>query len=186
MSWLGVTIYRLRPSGYLQSGQGTFDHRDRWIAAHGPIPPGHHIHHKNRRKWDNRIENLECLSAEQHRREHEFELLQLAAINRERTPKPVLEHACRVCGVIFRRAGVRSLYCSKHCSSVFHNGILGTQRATLRAAARVGRTCPICSKSFDATRQDQRHCSRRCTHTAAMRRHNLKLGHKPYPSKYRG
>lgn len=40
-------------SGYMK------EHRAVWIDNHGPIPPGGVIHHKNRVKDDNRIENLE-------------------------------------------------------------------------------------------------------------------------------
>lgn len=37
-------------------------HRVVWIAAYGPIPQGLQINHINRRRWDNRIENLELVT----------------------------------------------------------------------------------------------------------------------------
>jgi hypothetical protein len=52
-----------------------FEHRMVWEAAHGPIPQGHHIHHINGDKLDNRLCNLECLTpAEHNRRHHGFEM----------------------------------------------------------------------------------------------------------------
>jgi hypothetical protein len=36
-----------------------FAHRLIWLAAHGPIPAGLEVNHRNRRRWDNRLANLE-------------------------------------------------------------------------------------------------------------------------------
>jgi hypothetical protein len=41
-------------------------HRLVWIEAHGEIPEGYVIHHKNGKKYDNRLENLECVSRKEH------------------------------------------------------------------------------------------------------------------------
>lgn len=41
-----------------------------WIEAHGQIPKGAHIHHVNRDKTDDRIENLELLTPTEHNAEH--------------------------------------------------------------------------------------------------------------------
>jgi hypothetical protein len=41
-----------------------------WIKAHGPIPDGAHVHHINRDKTDDRIENLELLTPQEHNAEH--------------------------------------------------------------------------------------------------------------------
>src|SRR5712664_1987933 len=45
-------------------------HRIVWRRERGSIPPGHHIHHRNGIKTDNRIENLECLSESEHHKLH--------------------------------------------------------------------------------------------------------------------
>ena len=46
------------------------EHRLVWENARGPIPPLHDVHHWNRIKDDNRIENLELLSKSAHHRLH--------------------------------------------------------------------------------------------------------------------
>ena len=60
--------------GYIAVRTGTrqyaLEHRLVWIAAHGPIPDGYIIHHKNRDRTDNRLENLEMLPQGLHRRGH--------------------------------------------------------------------------------------------------------------------
>jgi DNA-binding XRE family transcriptional regulator len=45
-------------------------HRDLWEAHHGPIPPGHHIHHCDGNPHNNAIQNLECIKASEHTRLH--------------------------------------------------------------------------------------------------------------------
>lgn len=37
-------------------------HRIVWVSAHGPLPDGHEVDHRNRVKDDNRIENLEAVT----------------------------------------------------------------------------------------------------------------------------
>jgi HNH endonuclease len=41
-----------------------------WEARHGPIPPGMELHHRNRDKLDNRIENLQLVTRLEHKRLH--------------------------------------------------------------------------------------------------------------------
>ena len=41
-----------------------------WKHYYGAIPKGFHVHHKNENVWDNRIENLELISANKHLSHH--------------------------------------------------------------------------------------------------------------------
>jgi hypothetical protein len=43
-----------------------WEHRRIWEEAHGPIPAGHVIHHLNEDGYDNRLENLACVSRSEH------------------------------------------------------------------------------------------------------------------------
>lgn len=45
-------------------------HRALWESERGPIPSGHQIHHINGERQDNRIENLVCVTATEHKRIH--------------------------------------------------------------------------------------------------------------------
>jgi hypothetical protein len=45
-----------------------------WCQAHGPLPPGHIIHHRDRDKLNDTLWNLECLTKSAHLLEHRAEI----------------------------------------------------------------------------------------------------------------
>lgn len=63
-------------NGYLRAttlagrAAGLYEHRVVWEAAHGPIPPGFHVHHIDENPANNDIGNLRLVSAAEHRRLH--------------------------------------------------------------------------------------------------------------------
>lgn len=69
-----ITHAFLNPSGYrivrTSDGRQLGEHRFVWERANGPIPPGVEIHHRNGRKTDNRLSNLEPLDGLAHRKLH--------------------------------------------------------------------------------------------------------------------
>lgn len=41
-----------------------------WEKHYGPVPSGYHVHHRNNKSLDNRLQNLDCITAGQHRSVH--------------------------------------------------------------------------------------------------------------------
>lgn len=103
----------------LHNGTSTGEHRAVWERAHGPIPAGYVVHHKNGNKRDNSLENLELLIHEQHSRHH--------------NDRYARTKACENCGREYEPAPTkrkRSKSCSQEC------------RNTLIARSRLGSKNP--------------------------------------------
>jgi hypothetical protein len=80
---------RERKNAYMlvNVGDGIFErlHRLVWFDSGREIPEGYEINHKNRLRWDNRIENLELISHSEHARLHSPE-----KIGRKKSPEACL------------------------------------------------------------------------------------------------
>lgn len=50
-----------------------------WEAHHGPLPAGFIIHHRNEDPSDDRIENLQALTDEEHKRLHSLKMMRTVA-----------------------------------------------------------------------------------------------------------
>jgi len=98
-------------------------YRYRWIweRAHGPIPTGLQIHHKNEDPSDDRLENLELKTSTAHAKLH-MTPERAQAARRANTKSPVqqgrLTIACASCGITFQhhaQNGRTPKYCSWPC-----------------------------------------------------------------------
>lgn len=126
------------------SRSGCFYHVALWVKHNGPIPDGHHIHHRDHNPLNNDIRNLICLSASQHASEHpergksESQLAHLGRIRHltkawHASPEGLAWHAengrnawanrkplgltCQCCGGQFESLIHEAKFCSKSCGN---------------------------------------------------------------------
>lgn len=169
---------------YFAAGGGESLHRQKWKDAHGEIPPGHDIHHKDENKENNSIENLEARPFTEHRREHTTTRLlhgdlgrilavwrqttegqeilrQNAAKMHARTPERTL--ACAYCRKVFTTRHPFKRYCDKVCE-------------TAVPKLQLVLDCEICKKPFAAKRSAKKQV-RTCSYSCgwALRRRNSGL-----------
>ena len=89
-----------------------------WEFVNGPVPKGHHIHHINLDRTDDRIENLQLITASEHRFLH-------ARIREDHKQIDGIEHRkCQCCGNYklldgfnIRNGGTYQGYC-KECGRI--------------------------------------------------------------------
>jgi hypothetical protein len=119
-------------------------HRDMWIDAFGPIPPGMHVHHKDSNPFHNTISNFELKSASQHMADH------------MRSPLRKRQQRC-----IMLRAVIPA-------ARAWHKSEAGIEwhskqaRKQWKQPSTFTRICEECKQEFQAFHRNSRRCSRRC------------------------
>lgn len=159
-----MSDYRKAESGYMvhRSDSNRYEHRDVWAAANGPIPRDHQVHHKNKVRDDNRLENLECMSRSAHMRFHGFSPEMVKHINAVRRHSRRRKFNCVLCGVekeTFHRT--QKFCCTAHAHK-HQNNLLAARRTKARAEARGSGECPECKKTFVRGRPEQKFCGKLC------------------------
>lgn len=168
---------RLTKNGYLAFGKNSFFHREIWKNAHGDIPIGYDIHHKDGDKLNNSLENLECLPHAEHLSLHMKANKSLHAWHKteegrkflgEKSKKlwkerPFHSLSCLHCLKEFKaKQKDRAKYCSNNCEQA-------ARRA--RGDDLIERTCVICSNLFTVNRYYK---TQTCGYSCGA-----KLAHKP-------
>lgn len=173
-------------------------HVEMWKDAHGDVPPGWHVHHRNHDSLDNRLENLECLPGSDHRKHHAAEgcgrqddehmrRLQELAKAWHASPEGLAWHRehGRQTWVGRERVSVGPCAgCGNPVSSYMTNTGGGNNRwcshgcfqrtAEREKWYRVDATCPVCGASFQQKRTGRPvNCSKSC---AAKARHRDEKG----------
>lgn len=120
-------------------------HRVVYEDAYGAIPSGMHIHHINGDCGDNRIENLECLTAKEHRAKHP---LKGASLDRQ------LAHLDRI----------RPLAAAWHSTTEGKRLHSRNGRAVWEGRVARDLDCDQCGKPFksNAMHHAERFCSNKC------------------------
>lgn len=185
---------------FMASGAGRL-HQEIWRAAHGAIPPGHEVHHRDGNPLNNALENLECLSAAEHARRHEHRETtpeQREGLARARVAarawhasaegrawhaeharrRATTEHAdrsCTVCGQPYVARGIRakaSVFCSKTCKAK-HRRDAGVDD--------VDKRCAECGVTFRSNRYDRTECcSKQCGRRRGARLSRERAGLQPH------
>jgi HNH endonuclease len=160
-------------------------HCEIWEAAHGPIPPGWEVHHRDGDALNNDLDNLECLEAGAHRRyhaEHRPEAERARARAHLDQVRPLAaawhrseagrewhqQHMTQVWAAKTPQAFVCA-HCGREATSLLAVKARYCSNACKAAARRragtdtVERACRHCGKSFTVNRYaTTQTCSRRC------------------------
>lgn len=128
-----------------------------WESAHGPVPPGHHVHHRSGRDH-NGLSDLECLTAREHLGvRHGAD----AGERGRRTIRKAAERAREWHGSPAGRERHRQQY-ELHCAPAL--------------TAREQRRCDHCDREFSAARTSK-YCSANCR-AAARRKSGIDNEHR--------
>lgn len=123
-----------------------FLHRDVWVFHNGPIPRGHHVHHKDGNTLNNDITNLECVSCAQHAKEHE-----VARREHGRSEKQQAH-----------LAEIRKKAAPWHSTPEGLAWHAAHGKRSWEDRERVTLTCQQCGTSFESFLSDARFCGKPC------------------------
>lgn len=183
-------VYRKDSCGHYENDLRI--HRAVWSYYHGKIPDDYQIHHIDKNKTNNAIENLQCLTRLEHRKAHSKKGTRVA------TPKKKI-FTCDHCGKQYEASDQgKNRYCSEkckrrhvyqenirpficqHCGKTFsanrHNKpkfcSIRCAQAHRYLGHRFTRKCLVCGKTFETTSGADAHCC--SNHCAAVLREREK------------
>lgn len=182
--------YVLASSGYMVRWDNdlkhpVLQHREVWMEAHGAIPFGHQIHHKNRVRTDNRLENLECLSQREHGAAHGKEFKARCSWEKKKESGERWTRHCPTCDKQFESLSPRAHYCSATCKRKWFNWINWIHDRVVVELSWTEKACPHCERAFIPTDSHQIYCTPRCLEIKCSRAACARRGNKPTPSRYR-
>lgn len=161
-------------------------HREVWRAAHGDIPAGHDVHHRDENPLNNDIGNLECVTVGEHRRRHresyrsaeQLEHLRrirprsLAGLAAWRKTPEGVEQLRRLGRETAASLPVRKLRCPA-CRKSFRTRAPGGKYCSLACGQQVRKyppqhrcVCEWCKVEFVAHKRTQQFCARTCSASA--------------------
>jgi hypothetical protein len=160
-------------------------HQEIWKDAHGDIPAGYSVHHKDNNPSNNVLDNLECIPEAEHAERHAA-MARGICTERQRESLMVAQERAKVWHksdagrewhrqhgrVAYSKRPARGATC-KHCGKVFQtkkatraffcSTRCRQQSYTADGRLLVTRTCVICSSEFrNPKSRPARTCSPRC------------------------
>lgn len=147
---------------FIIGGGGQSLHRAIWEHYNGPIPDGWHIHHKDGDWNNNDISNLECIPAEEHRKEHK----QYTSEFHKRPEHLAHLERIRPAAAEWHRSEEGRQWHKDNVAKNFKAG--GAGRVALEKAREERRknplklTCAVCQKPFEALISRAKFCSNTC------------------------
>jgi len=147
----GQRYYRNARVRYYYDPTGNLLHHAVWAAEHGPIPAGHHVHHRNHDRGDNAESNLQLLTDTEHWELHAAER-RLPAV----PPRPCVE-----CGKEFQPLAAKAhvLCCSRACGS---KKAVRTRAERSKPREERELVCKQCLSTFRTTATHAVCCSDEC------------------------
>lgn len=149
---------------YFRPGPGdvlagrSYLHRDLWVAHRGPIPNGYEIDHRDGNPLNNALDNLQLLTADDHRRRH------------------LADHSARTRARLARRpdhlAAMLAGAAAWHGSDAGREWHRGHARRVAAAQPSVALVCEVCKREFRVKRYAAgrtRFCGNNCKATARRR-----------------
>ena len=142
----GVRYYRC---GHYFQRKGVRLHRVVWEHFNGPVPEGHHIHHKDENRANNQPENLECLPGASHISHHS---------------KGKANWRCIEAGIEAAKVWHKSDEGREWHRQHYHDNCVD------KLHERVAKTCPVCGTEFTAKKHGK-FCHPNCKAKDFRRRH---------------
>lgn len=133
-----------------------------------PITRGEEVHHKNHDTTDNRVENLEVLTKDQHFEVHKKERFKVKRASwvvdrmkegQDRWTEESKPRPCKFCGVVFKPLRPHHKSCSIQCRQAHRD----------RKNVGINKSCLSCQKAF--TTSDTRKTT--CSYECSQKRHNV-------------
>lgn len=145
----GIKYYFNVNTGYYYDPFGKRLHVAVWEVANGPVPKGWIVHHKDMKKTNNELSNLELMSSSVHGRLH-------TPPGTDRFTPRITK--CIVCDKVFETKMMETKYCSHACNNKAY------RRRNNLLKSRVEINCQECGQVFNSNWREgtAKFCSKRC------------------------
>ncbi len=160
--YAGETFYLQTTGRYYQSGTKDAPerllHRRMWCDAHGPLPAGAQVHHRDHDWTNNALDNLEVRLTGEHQRAH----------MRQRLANPV--HYAEALAYLAKGRQAAAAWHRSPSGRAWHRQHAKESWQRRRGAGSV--VCVACSRVFVASFPTRaRYCSLSCRHRQSYQRH---------------